>query len=129
MKLSRKGFSLIELMVVVAILSLAAAILVPYFLKDRMKKKQGECRQNLNSLLLAEKSYFSRNNAFTMDPQQLVWKPEGKGHYQYRFLPNPPPKNGFLFECFGNIDRDAILDRAHIDETGQITQVVDDLKQ
>ncbi len=123
------GFSLIELMVVVAILSVAAAILVPRFLTERLRKKQEECRLNLTSLLSAERAYFNHNHGFATDLGLLNWKPVGRGLYQYQFLPLPASKNGFLFECSGNIDRDVTLDRAQIDETGQITQVVDDLKQ
>ncbi|GEM_PF-5432979 len=44
-----RGFALIELMVVVAILSIAAAILVPRFLKYQIQKKQSKCQTSSNS--------------------------------------------------------------------------------
>lgn len=125
---SQSGFSLIELMVVVAVLSVAAAILVPKFLKHQIEKKQTECHQNLQSLLEAERKYFEKENVFTTDLGVLNWQPQGKTWHQYRFLPPPSPKNGFLFECFGNIDKDAALDQAAVDETGRVHQVSDDTK-
>lgn len=124
-----QGFSLIELMVVVAILSVAAAFLVPRYLKDRMKQKQLECRQNLSSLLDAERAFFSKNNSFTTDLQKLGWEPQGKGFYQYLFAPAPTSTGSFVFECVGNIDHDPTLDRLQINETGLVTQITDDLKQ
>lgn len=125
----KKGFSLIELMVVVAIFSVAAAILVPRFLKHQIQTKQEECHKNLRSLYSAEKEYFQRNGVYTHDLAMLGkdgWKPEGKSGHQFQFLPAPFPENGFLFQCVGNIDRDPTPDQATIDETGKITQVSDD---
>ena len=124
-----QGFALIELMVVVAILSVTAAILVPRFLKQEMRKKQGECHANLLSLFKLEQSYFQKNGTYSQDLTELHWVPEGKTWHQYRLVPPPPPQTGFLFECLGNIDSDPTLDRATIDETGRITQVSDDAHQ
>ena len=125
----KKGLSLIEVMIAVAILSVAAAFFVPRFLKHQLQKKQTECHQNLRSLLSAEREYFKKTNLFSTDLNALQWKPEGKGWHTYRFLPTPPPKNGFLFECAGDIDKDPTIDRATIDETGQITQLSDDIRK
>lgn len=128
----KNGFALIELMVVVAVLSVAAAFLVPRFLKHQIQRKQDECQTNLLSLLEAEKDYFQKNNEFTEDLDALGWKPQGKGFYRYQFLPQMFPqaqKTGFLFECSGNIDKDPTLDQATIDETGWIIHVSDDTKK
>src|SRR5262245_36869726 len=86
------GFALIELMVVVAVLSMAAAFFVPRFLKHRIQLKQQECRKNLESLYAAEKDYFQKTGNFTTDLSVLGWSPQGKGYYQYRFRPTPPPQ-------------------------------------
>lgn len=126
---NKKGFALIELMVVVAVLSTAAAYFVPRFLKHQIQRRQEECHKNLRSLYEAEKVFFEKNNEFTTDLARLGWKPQGNGPYTYVFLPSPPPKTGFLFQCEGNIDKDPTRDQAQIDETGQIRQLVDDTKK
>lgn len=46
----KRAFSLIELMVVVAILSLAAAILVPRFLKDQETHKETVPSEQLSKI-------------------------------------------------------------------------------
>lgn len=130
MTLGKKiGFALIELMVVVAVVSLFASFFVTRFLRHQIRERQEECHRNLHSLLEAEKHYFEKHNLFSTDLSELGWKSEGKPHHEYRFLPNPPPKNGFLFECSGNIDKDRTLDQATIDETGRLIQVLDDTKK
>ena len=124
-----KGFSLIELMIVVSILTVAAATLLPRFLKHQIQKRQDECRQNLSSLHAAEKEFYRKTGVFTKDLSVLNWQAQGKGFYHYQFIPSSPPQNGFLFECTGNIDADATLDHTTIDETGQMNQITDDTKK
>lgn len=122
------GFSLIELMVVVAIFSVAAALLVPRFLRHRITTNQEGCHRNLRSVFEAEKIYFQTHNSYTSDLALLRWTPPpAAGPYQYRFLPNP--ETGFRFVCSGNIDKDPTIDEATIDETGRITQVSDDIQK
>lgn len=122
-----RGFSLIELMVVVAIFSVAAALLVPRFLRHRITTNQEGCHRNLRSVFEAEKIYFQKHNSYTSDFGALRWTPPKEGPYEYRFLPNP--ETGFLLVCSGNIDKDPTIDEATIDETGRIVQVTDDTHQ
>lgn len=122
----KKGFSLIELMVVVAILSVAAAIIVPRFLKDEIRKRQEECHRNLRSLFILEKGYFEKKGVWSEDLQELGWSPSAKRWHEYRFLPPPLAGKGFLFECSGNIDKDPTVDKAVIDESGTIRQISED---
>ena len=122
-----RGFALIELMVIVAVISLAASFFVPRFLKHRIQIRQQECTRNLRSLYEAEKAYRTSKKAFTEDLKTLGWAPEGKNRYQYKFLESS--KTAFRFECSGNIDKDPTLDIATIDQDGIISQSQDDLKR
>jgi competence protein ComGC len=127
-----KGFALIEIMVIVAVLSVIAAIFVPRFLKHQTHKKQEECHKSLVSLVEAERSFFREYHDFSTDLEKLGWKPKENGLYEYHFLSLASSQKGsagFVFECIGNIDQDPTLDRALIDQTGRIQQISDDARQ
>ncbi len=47
---NRKGFTLVELMIVVAIIGILAAIAIPNFLNFRLKAKTSEAKSNLGAI-------------------------------------------------------------------------------
>jgi len=81
----RSGFTLIELMIVVAIIAFLAMITIPSFLKYSAKSKRAEAYLNLGSIYTAEKAYWAENNKYTNDLNLLNWKPEGENFYTYGF--------------------------------------------
>lgn len=58
------GFTLIELMVVVAIIGLISAIAVPSFLRYQLRAKRSEAYSNLAAISKAEESYFATNGLY-----------------------------------------------------------------
>ena len=58
MKKSRKGFTLIELMIVVAIIGILAAIAIPKFAELIRKSSEGASKGNLGSLRSALSIYY-----------------------------------------------------------------------
>ena len=65
MRTNCKGFSLIELMVVVAIAAILATIVVPTYLSQIRKSRRTEARTALLDLASREERYMSGNNAYT----------------------------------------------------------------
>jgi type IV pilus assembly protein PilA len=56
-----KGFTLIELMIVVAIIGILAAIAIPNFLQYQSRARQSEARTNLGGIFVSETAYLGEN--------------------------------------------------------------------
>src|SRR5262249_25878109 len=79
----RKGFTLIELMIVVAIIGILAAIAIPNFIKFQARSKQSEAKANLKSLFTAEKSYKQEKDVYTICISKMGFSPERGNRYAY----------------------------------------------
>jgi len=72
-KKSSNGFSLIELLIVVAIILTIAAIAIPNFLRSRVAANQASAVASLHTLTIAEATYSSTYGAgFSLDMQSLA---------------------------------------------------------
>ena len=79
----KKGFTLIELMIVVAIIGILAAIAVPNFIKFQARSKQSEVRANLKALWTAEKAYFQEKDTYSNLINAIGFEPERGNRYSY----------------------------------------------
>lgn len=71
LKLNNKAFSLIELMVVVAIIGLLAAIGIPQYSKFQAKARQSEAKTSLSAAFTAQTSFFSEWNQYSIDLRNI----------------------------------------------------------
>ncbi len=62
--MKNKGFSLIELMIVVAILGILAAIALPSYSSYVIRSKRTECRAAIMQVMQQQERYFTQQNAY-----------------------------------------------------------------
>ena len=124
----RKGFTLIELMIVVAIIGILSAIAVPNFLRFQARARQSEAKELLSTVYSANEAHFAENNTYgnTVDIGYVV-----AGTPKYYALPTVTSAGttSFVATTTGNIDTDATVDlwtvtqgqRAPVNTTNDVT--------
>lgn len=78
---SQKGFSLVELMVVVAIIGVLASIAVPQVNKFIAKSRQSEAKTNLASYYTSQKAFQAEYGVYDGRFQAIGFAPEGQLRY------------------------------------------------
>src|SRR4051812_3149610 len=84
-----KGFTLIELMIVVAIIGILAAIAIPNFIRFQARSKQSEAKANLKALFTAEKAFFQENDRYSSLTSEFGFAPERNNRYAYYLTQSP----------------------------------------
>jgi type IV pilus assembly protein PilA len=98
---SQSGFSLVELMIVVAIIGILSSIAVPQFQKFIFKARQTEAKTALSALYSAEQAFFAEYSAYHSSFDAIGYRPTGKIYYNVGFTAvadntnyNPPSAAG-----------------------------------
>jgi type IV pilus assembly protein PilA len=144
--LNKSGFTLIELMIVVAIIGILAAIAIPNFITYTTKAKQAEVKTLLKALHTSELSYFSEKGFFTDDVYDLEWEPKTICAYRYSvgttYIGSPDPggnpmnnaapaagTDNFTAVGWANIDSDSAVDTWQVTQIYSLTNVYDDVTE
>jgi len=83
-----RGFTLIELMIVVAIIGILAAIAIPNFVRFQARSKQSEVKANLKAWFTSEKTFYSEKDRYSVNGALIGFSPEKNNRYMYQLNNN-----------------------------------------
>ena len=92
---NKKGFTLIELMVVIAIIGILAAIAIPNFKKYQARSKTSEAKIQLSAIYMSEVSFQTETDYFAVCLHAMGYKPfpDGQASQNYYSVGFPTADN------------------------------------
>jgi len=136
-RIGNRGFSLIELLIVLVILGIIAGIAIPRYMSSTVKAKQTEAKGLLHQMYLLERSFFQSNDRYWIPAPGVI---AGKdAPFAFDTLgAEIMPSARYVYEIAGDVDHftvtatalrlddDPAIDQWQIDQTGMLRVVVDD---
>lgn len=125
----RRGFSLIELMIAMAIIGVLATVAIPKYAVYQLKTKSAEAKTNLAGIRTAQESYYGEYGVFVAaspepalipgaertgfdavgsDFRALGWQPEGNIFFSYGAAVNAEA-TAYTADAGADIDADGVV--------------------
>ena len=80
-----KGFTVIEMLIAVAIVGILSAASTPNFMKAQARAKQSEAKTNLKMAYVAQKAYLTERDAYSSWVGGIGFTPDRNNRYAYFF--------------------------------------------
>ena len=130
---NKKGFTLIELMIVVVIIGILAALAIPRFMRSTTKAKQSEAKQLLKQIYTMQHAYRQEFNAYCLNGVSATAGSVNfarlgvdvglSARYTYAMT---AALNTFSCQATANLDDDGTIDTWTIDQDGTLLCTIDD---
>ncbi len=133
---NRKGFTLIELMIVVVIIGILAALAIPRFMQASSKAKQSEAKQILKQIYTMQHAYrqanptYGDNGATAIGGQQFPQigvEIQSTANYTYSIVAAATTFTATANWAGPALDDDPQADTWTIDQNGLLTNTVNDV--
>ncbi len=131
---NKKGFTLIELMIVVVIIGILAALAIPRFMRSTTKAKQSEAKQLLKQVYTMQHAYRQEFNSYCLNGAtasaalgtgfaRLGVDVGLSARYVYVMTAG---LNTFSCQATADLDDDPTIDTWTIDQAGTLLVTIDD---
>jgi prepilin-type N-terminal cleavage/methylation domain-containing protein len=137
-KRGQEGFSLIELLIVVAIVALIAVIAIPYLQKGVRAAENGTTFATMRSIASTQMNFFSMNNRFGRLAEinnllsNSIGTPSGneviRGKFVLSMTPASPTdaelRNGYTVTATRNVAGEGVIYVYELTQSGEIRQIL-----
>lgn len=134
---SDRGFTLIEILIVLVIIGILAGLAIPRFVGATARAKQVEAKQLLRQIYTMQETYRFENDSYwipTLGTKASATNPKAfaplgveimpQARYEYEIRGD---QNHFTATATAaNLDDDATIDQWTIDQSGELKNVVND---
>ena len=129
---SNKGFSLMEILIVIVIIGILATLAVPKYMSITRKAKEAEAKLMLNQVHTLQESYYSENDVYADTIEKLGFEHEklisdgGKARFRIAIEKGNMESYKATATSIVDFDKDGNFSVWEVDEEGKITNVYPD---